>query len=438
MSLLRLAIPILIEQVLRSLMGTVNTFMLSRISDNAAAAVGVANQILNIVITASTMISTGAAVLINQNLGAGHDRRAAQITMNAITVTGMIGAILSIIAVVLAEPLVRAVGLEDALVGDATAYLRIVGASCFIQFVSTMISTVFRCHGRTIIPMFVIVFNNCINVAGSLLVIGGHLPISGVAGIASVRLIAETLGLLLIIFLLSRENWGLERADLFRLERYDAFTILRLGFMSGLEGISYMSAQLVTTGFITSFSAAVLSAKVYTQSVNNYTYVAGMAIGSAAQIMAGHMIGAGDTEGAYKFMRKAWLYVLGLNLIGSVIFFLNSRSIIGLFTDSEEIKNIARTLFMIDIATCLGRSMNHSFNFGLRAAGYVFWPMIISSVSIWLIQVVFGYFITVPLGLGVIGLWIGQASDEWLRGLCACFLWMKKKWTRTDLVSERK
>ena len=73
MTLLSLAIPILIEQILRSLMGTVNTFMLSRFSDDAAAAVGVANQVINIFTMAATMLASGTAVVVNQNLGAGNN-----------------------------------------------------------------------------------------------------------------------------------------------------------------------------------------------------------------------------------------------------------------------------------------------------------------------------------------------------------------------------
>ena len=56
-TLLSLSIPIVIEQVLRSLMGTINTFMLSRVSDDASAAAGVANQALNVVIMAATMLA---------------------------------------------------------------------------------------------------------------------------------------------------------------------------------------------------------------------------------------------------------------------------------------------------------------------------------------------------------------------------------------------
>ena len=284
--------------------------------------------------------------------------------------------------------------------------------------------------------MLVIVFTNAINLAGSLLVVNGRLPVGGVPGIATVRLVSETLGLALIMVLFAREKWGQRASDLLRLRDGTLKQIVSLGCMSGMEGISYMSAQLVTTRFITALPTAVLSAKVYTQSVNNYTYMAGYAVGMAAQIMCGHMIGAGRTDDAMRLIRKSWMYTLTLNLVFSFAFYIFSARIIGLFTDSREIQDIARTLFLIDIITCTGRSMNHSCNFGLRSAGYVFWPMIIASASIWLIQVGAGYLFTVVAGLGVVGLWIGQALDEWVRGSIFTHIWLSRRWTKTAVVRD--
>ena len=70
MGLISLAIPILVESVLRSFMGTINISLLGNYSDSAVAAVGVSNQIMNVVIVAFNAITAGTAVLINQYIGA--------------------------------------------------------------------------------------------------------------------------------------------------------------------------------------------------------------------------------------------------------------------------------------------------------------------------------------------------------------------------------
>ena len=251
---------------------------------------------------------------------------------------------------------------------------------------------------------------------------------------AAVRLFSEALGLLLIAVFLFCGGWGLQARDLVRIRMRDVRQIVKLGFQSGLEGISYTTAQLVTTSFLTSLPAAVLSAKVYTQTVNNYAYLAGQAVGQAAQILSGQLIGAGKQEEAYRFVRRSWRLVCGCNLLFSALFFLFSGPLIGLFTDSQEIQAIARTLFLIDIFTCVGRSFNHSFNYGLRSAGYVFWPMIFANCSVWLINAGLGYVFAFPLGLGIVGVWLAQMTDEWVRGLGTAWLWLRKKWIHTAVL----
>ena len=434
MSLLSLTIPILIEQILRSLMGTVNTFMLSRLSDDAATAVGGANQVLNVVTIGSSMLATGAAVLVNQAIGGRRDRDAADITMNSLYATGALGLFMGAFTLLFAGRIVSLMGLSGALVRHAAVYLRIVGGSCALQFLSGMLTSHFRCRGKAHVAMYVIALINATNLAGSWLVLRGRFPLPGVAGIATARLIAEAVGLAALVALFRREAWGVRLRDLARPSAVWLGRIVRLGFMSGMEGISYLTAQLLTIRFITGFPTASLSAKVYTQSINGYTYMVGHSVGLAAQILCGQLIGAGLTADADRLMKRSWAWVLGFNMGFSLLFYACSNPLVGLFTQSTEIRAIARTLFMIDIVTCAGRSLNHSFNLGLYSAGYAFWPMMVSIVSIWVVQVGVGFALTVSAGLGVVGLWIAQALDEWTRGIAVTHLWLSKKWAASPSV----
>lgn len=428
MTLLSLTVPILLEQILRSLMGTVNTFMLSRLSDDAAAAVGVANQILSVVNMGSTMLATGAVVLVNQAIGGRRSRDAAVITVNSLLATGALGLFMSAFLAVFAGSIIPLTGLTGELAAHATRYLRIVGGSCALQYLSAMLTSHFRCRGKAHVATYVITLINTVNLIGSWLVIGGRFFLNGVGGIATVRLISEAIGLIALLALFRRERWGLQLRDLLRPSALWLRRSFRIGFMSGMEGISYLTAQLLTIRFIAGFPTASLSAKIYTQSINGYTYMTGHAIGLAAQILCGQLIGAGQIREADRLMKRSWAYVLGCNLGFSLLFYAFSNQLVGLFTQSAEIRAIARTLFMIDIVTCAGRSMNHSFNLGLYSAGYAFWPMVVSIASIWVVQVGCGFLLTVPAGLGVVGLWLGQALDEWTRALAVTHLWLRKKW----------
>ncbi|MBP0969120.1 MAG: MATE family efflux transporter [Oscillospiraceae bacterium] len=427
----RIAVPIFVEQILRSLMGTVNTFMLSRVSDSASAAVGVASQVLNVVIIASFMMSSGTAIMENQLLGAGKERESGKLMMNSYSVTAILGFLMSILTVIFAREMIGFMGLSEELTPDGTVYLRILGSSCLFQFISSMTSTHFRCHGSSTIPMLVVIVTNIVNLAGSWLVVTGKTPVGGVEGIAYVRLISETVGLIMILSLFMRQKWGQQTKDLFDIDWKTILEVMKVGIMCSMEGICYMLAQMVTTRFVTGFSTDVLSAKIYTQTINNYPYIAGICIGQAAQIIAGHYMGARKLDEAHRFIRHAFIAVLTFNLVGGITCRLFCDQLMGIFTESETIKAIARPLFTIDIITCIARSMNHSYVFGLRGAGFVFWPMVIAAAGIWVLDVGLGYVCTMALGMGVVGLWVGQAADEWFRGLLGVWQFEKKLWHKT-------
>ena len=70
LSLFSIFLPLLVESLLTNSMGTVNTLILSQYSDDAVAAVGAANQLLSMIYTFYTVISTGTSIFISHRLGA--------------------------------------------------------------------------------------------------------------------------------------------------------------------------------------------------------------------------------------------------------------------------------------------------------------------------------------------------------------------------------
>lgn len=440
-SLISLAIPILIEQVLRNLLGTINVFMLGKYSDEAVAAVGVANQIISVVLIAFTMIASGAAIVINQSLGAGKESDAGRFSMNAVGIGVASGAAVSAILLLLATQMMKWLGLEEDLIASAAVYLRWVGGASVFIALSSVIAVLFRCYGKAKIPMIVIAIVNLLNFAGNYLVIFRPFPfvLQGVEGVGIIRFASEAFGAGLLIILLIREHFKSQHVrDVWHIKPAAFRRIAGLGFMTGAEGISYMLAQVVTTGFLTAFGTAALSAKVYVNTIDYYAYVIGNSIGAAVQIISGRQMGARQFDQAYRNTNRHWFAVLGCNMFFSAAVYVFHRPLMSLFTGSEEVIALSAPLFLLCIAINFGRSLNHTFNYGLRAAGFTFWPMIIASTSIWLINCGMGYVFSTALGLGVVGLWIAMAADDIIRGSIAAMFWRSRRWEQSVLNAQRK
>lgn len=425
--ILRLAIPLFVELVLKTLVGSVNTLMLSRISDSAAASVAVSNQILNVILAFSTMFASGSMIITNQAIGAADQKEKKEVTVLGAIFSVSIGAVWSFITLFLAEQLVQIVGLEEALVTDAAQYLRIIGGTCVIQFMSAYCSAHLRCRGRAFLPMISTIGINVLNIVGSFFVVTTSLGAMGVIGISIVRVISECFGLaILVIPILNHSNYFLRFRQL-NMKKHIG-KMLKISVSFGVEGLSYMMAKLVTVTFITALPVTILSAKTYAQTISSYNYLLGAAIAQASQIVIGHMIGAKKYRESDLLIKKVAGMVFGCNLFFSLLFLLLYRNFLGVFTSSEEVIYIAHQVMAIDVLIAIGRSQGHAYGHALKAAGYVIKPMIIAILGIWGLSVGVGFILTVVCKLGIKGIWIGEMIDEWIRAGLLYSLWIRKKW----------
>ncbi|HEY1217261.1 MAG TPA: MATE family efflux transporter, partial [Bryobacteraceae bacterium] len=96
-SLWLLAWPIFIELLLQLLLGAVDTLMVSRVSDDAVAVVGLANQLFQAVTTLFMTVASGAGILIAQKLGAKQQEDARTVAVMAVKVSAVIGLTLSLL-----------------------------------------------------------------------------------------------------------------------------------------------------------------------------------------------------------------------------------------------------------------------------------------------------------------------------------------------------
>ncbi len=433
-SVASLAVPIAVETLLRNLINTMNVFLLSGYSDEAASGVGVANQVINIVLMFCMSLSIGAGVIINHDLGAGRRDKASVSVMNSLSVGFLFGAGVSLLLFLIARPLMTGVGLTGKVYGYAVEYLTTAGLSSVFIALSQVLSTIFRSYKNARFSMFVITGANALNLLCTYLAIRfeGSLPFDAVTGVGLAKLICEGIGVLILTLFMIRFGYGFSLKNAVRFDGKRVKELFAVGASSSAESLSYNIGTLLTTGFIarSSLGSLALSAKVYVATVNPYEQVVGASVGQAGQIIAGKLIGAEEYDEAQKRIRSLWKYLVFFNLAGSLLLFAFHKLIIGLFTDDPAVIAMTTPLFLLEIVINFSRTLNHCFNGGNRAAGYVLWPAIVALVSLWTIYVGCGYLFCNVLGLGITGIWIAMATDETVRGLFTSGTWMLKKWQK--------
>ncbi|MWV45948.1 MATE family efflux transporter [Paenibacillus sp. HJL G12] len=437
LSLVRLTWPIFLELFLFMLMGSVDTFMISSVSDNAVSGVGAANQIISIAILLLEVIGSGAAIVVAQYLGSKKKLEAAKVTGNALTLNLAVGLILSIIFLGLGGYMLQLLNVHGEIFDYAQSYMRIVGGGIFLQALINALAATIRTHGFTKETMVVSLFMNILHVAGNYLLIFGHwgFPAMGVEG-AAISTVFSRLACLLIFFWLMYRvmDVRVEWKYYIRLSKEYVRKILSIGIPSAFENIVYQICQLTFTLYVTYLGAEAMATRQYASNISMYIYLFSMAIGMGTAIIVGHYVGSRRNQDAYTRVFQSVKWALAATVVIDLIIIAFRVPLMSLFTDNMAIIRMGAQVILLSILLETGRTVNIVIINSLRASGDAKFPVYMGLISMVCMSLPLGYFLIFRLHLGLAGVWLAIAADEWTRAVIMYFRWKSRKWERHALV----
>lgn len=431
--LLAIAWPIFVEQALRILIGAVDTFMVSHVSDGAVAALGVANQLIILFLILFNFVGIGASVVLTHHLGAKDHVGAARIMKNAIAVNTWLGILASLLVCQAAAPLLRMMQLPADLMQYALPFLSLMGGSLFLEAMGLSIASILRANKHTRDAMFVAAGQNVLNVAGNCITLFGLFgcPKMGVLGVAISSVISRGCSCLALWVLLDyRTHLRLRAIDFFRIDGVSISRILRIGLPGAGEHLCYWTAFMLVTTFVAQMGADPLAAQSYTLQLQRFVMLFSISIGLGTEILVGHCVGAGQFDDAYRqllhSLRTGLLVVTGAILLLALAAPLAIRG----FTNNATIITSAVILLRLAVPLEIGRVFNVVVINSLRATGDVGFPIQMAALSMWCVWVPLAWFLGIKLGWGLPGVWIAMATDEWTRGILMYRRWKTRKWVK--------
>ncbi|GAE33967.1 MATE family efflux transporter [Halalkalibacter akibai] len=441
LSIIAVTWPIFIESLLHISLRTADTFMLSKVSDEAVAAVGVANQLIMFMFFLFQFVATGTSVIVAQYLGAKKYDEINKYIGNGILLNFIFGLFVATILIIFSKQFLSLFQLEPELLVEARTFLIIVGGALVFQAMSITMSVIIQTHGFTKETMFVSGGMNIVNIIGNYLFIYGALgfPQWGVPGVAIATAFSQFLALIAFGFVLYyRVNLRLTWNDFIEIQKERLKKVLSIGIPSSMTILSYSSSQIVTTSFITLLGTQMLATRIYTLNLLFFVMVLGISLGRGSQIITGHLIGAGEMEEAYKQGRRNVRWSILLALLMTVIIVLVREPLLGLFTNDPAIIQMGGILLIMGFLLEPGRCLNLVYGATLQAAGDARYMMIVSVVVIWGFSVPLYYLLGIHFGWGLIGIWLAFIADEWVRGIALWARWKNRKWESKALVKQKK
>lgn len=433
--LVSIAGPLFFELVLGIGVGVIGTMLAAQLSDTDGAAFAIANHVLAMLFVLFRIVGAGVSVVVAQSLGGGRRAVADAVALATLGASTWVGGFTALLALAGAAPLLRLLNAPAELMPHAVPFLMALAPALMLDAWNASMASVMRAHLRVRDTLAVIVVMHLCHLVGALTL----MPRMGLPGFALSLAISRAVGLALHLWLWRerldlRPSWG----DWWRLPRRELAAVLRIGLPGAAENIAWRLAFMVSVAVAGQLGAAALATQAYALQVNHTVLLFGLATGLAVEIVVGHQIGAGRLHDAHRLVGR----VLGLGLVVSLVVALVAAlfgpRIMRLFTQDPAIVATGAVLIWWTVLLEPGRTFNLVVINALRATGDARFPVVAGAASMLIVLAGGSWLLGIHFGLGLPGVWIAYAADEWLRGLIMWRRWARHGWVPHARATHRR
>ena len=432
-----LLIPLIIEQMLNSLMGMVDTLMVSRVGAEAISAVSLVDSINNLVLQVFAAMAAGAAIICSQYLGRKDEKGCNDAAKQIVLTVVVISSVIMIIGVGFRKPLLHLIfgSVEEAVMTNAQMYFLITELSYPFIALFQAGAAFYRACGNSKFTMKTALIANVANIVGNTLFI--FVLQMGAAGAAISTLISRALCAFVVFYALRKPGYAIQLKNYFSI-RPDLnliVKILAIGVPSGIENGMFQFGKLAIQSTVSSLGTAAIAAQAMTIIFENVNGMAAVGIGIGLMTVVGQSIGAGRQEEAKYYIVKLAGYAEIAMIISCILVYIAARPVTVLAGMSEESTALCMQMILaITIVKPLLWVPSFTPPNGLRAAGDVRFSMITATLTMWLCRVALSIFLMRVVKTGPIGVWYGMFADWGVRGVIFTIRFVRGKWLRFKVI----
>ena len=435
--ILRLSIPIMIDQISALLMGIIDSAMVSNCGEAVVSGVSIVDLLNYIIIVIFNAIASGGSVVVAQYIGKNDNANASQASMQTIISGTVVAFVLTLPCLFMTERMITMVygAVEGEILKNAVSYFFFLSLSNPFFAIYLSCSGVFRANGNTKPIMVVSVLINALNCVGNAILIYGFGL--GAAGAAISTSFCRLIGAALILFFLFKQSniVNIHGKELFKIDFGMIKRVLNVAVPTGVETLLFQLGGLTARRFLVAIPNSVveLAANAVANSLFNVTNIVGLTFSTAIMPVVGQCIGAERKPEAKKHTLD---FVIGSSLINaalSVVMFFLLDYIIAVYGIGAEATAIAKKMLSLNcLFVPLMWGAAAIFPGAFRAAGDNKFVMIVSMTLMWSIRVGLAYIFVTVLGYGAIGVWYAMYI-EWVFKVVIYYLryrsdvWLNKK-----------
>lgn len=433
--------PLLLELLLGMTVGIVGTALAARLSDVSGAAFALSHHVFGTLFLLFRIVGAGVGVVLTQALGAGRRAAADGVARAVLGASTWIGLLVALPTLAAPGTLLGLMNAPAEVLPLAVPLLMMLAPAMLLDAWNASMTAVMRAHLRARDTLAVMVAMQLTHLAlmGPLMFGAGALPALGLPGYALALIAARLLAIGLHLWLWRvrldlRPSW----ADAWRLRWAELAAVARIGLPGAAENIAYRLAMMVSVAVVGSLGAVALATHAYAMQIMMVVLLFGLATGLSVETVVGHLIGAGRLRTAHRVVRRGLARGLAVSVVVATAAALAAPWALRLFTHDPQIITAATTLLWWTVLLEPGRTFNLVVINALRAAGDARYPVLAGAASMLLVLAGGSWLLGSHFGLGLPGVWIAYAADEWLRGLLMWRRWATLAWVPHARASKRR
>ena len=431
--LVRLIIPLIVDQFLQVAVGLSDSIMVARVGEAAVSGVSLVDTVMLLIINIFTALATGGAVIAGQYLGRKDPKTGCEATAQLFNFTFLFSIFIMILGYLGQNVILYHVfgKIEPEVMKDSRTYLLIVLSSIPMIAMYNAGAAIFRAMGNSNVAMKTSLLMNSINVFGNaLLIFGFH---RGFEGVAIPTVVSRGVACVVILILLNNQKHELHilHPYPFKIKWNVLKKILYIGIPNGLENSMFQLGKIAVLSLVSGLGTASLAANAVGNNIANFAILPGMSFGFALLTVCAPCVGAGDFE-QVKYYTKHMMRVEYLCLIASnLIVILALPFILSVYNLSDEAAQYANDIILYH-AACVVTIWPLSFTLPntLRAAADVKVTMVLSIISMWVFRFGFSYLLTMVFHMGIFGVWVAMTIDWLVRGIFFVCRYRSGRWQK--------
>lgn len=406
----KLAIPAIAEMLLHTLVWTVDTAMVGRLTPVDMSGVNLGASIMFTIAHIVGAIGVGATALIARNIGAKDTERAEYIAGLSLSLGTILAFIMGFLGIILTKTIFTAIVKDPAVIDIGTQYTRIVFTGLFFLIPQMITTSVLRAAGNTVVPMVAALVANTFNIVGDYVLIFGKFgfPALGAKGAAIATAGAQAVGFIICLIYLIKGTQGVKirRKNLFRFHKESLRSLVRLSIPAGMSEFMNEGSRLVSSFWIARLGTVAFAANSLAVAAESISFMPGFGFAVAATTLVGQNLGAGEYDMAKIAAKRCVIYSSALMGIVGLAFYIFPFYIMRVFSSDIGTVDLASICIRIAAFEQIPIAVGMALSGVLKGAGDTKGPYRISLITNFLVRL--------PLIFAIVFLIEGHIAYVWV------------------------